>query len=247
MITAMLISDPKLRHEAAERKRAALLRFLRDEIWSSANILAIVANLKSPQAIHKTLMQLERDGMLRRHSFPIVGRVHQTLWGITPHGLAYAWGEDEQYQDRPRFEPSKLVLARIPHQINLQEARLKAEASGWSGWLRGERLGLRQAIRPDALALSPKGLKVALELERTIKTRLRYQTVIREHMVAVRAGHWQVVVYITPDDMAHRLKRVFDSISYVSVEGAHEVMNDKQRNLFRFIALSDWPHMERAV
>ncbi|MDQ2131566.1 MobC family replication-relaxation protein [Leclercia adecarboxylata] len=243
----MLISDPKLRHEAAERKRSVILRFLRDEIWSSANILAVVADLRSPQAIHKTLTQLERDGMLRRHRFPIAGRVHLTVWGITPHGLAYAWESGEQYEDRPRFEPSKLVLARIPHQTEMQEARLKAEASGWTDWLRGERLGLRQAIRPDALAVSPKGLKVAIELERTIKTRQRYQVIMREHLMAVRAGRWQVVVYISPDGMAQRLKRVFDAISYVSVGGMHEVLNDRQRNLFRFIALSDWPHMERAV
>lgn len=243
----MLISDPTERRLASESKRLKILKFLRDEIWSSANVLAAVAGLQSAQAIHKTLTQLERDGMVRRHLFPIAGRVTKTIWGITPHGLAHAWSDDEQYEDRPRFEPSKLVLARVPHQLDMQEARLKAEASGWGEWVRGERLGFKPTIRPDAMTVSPKGLKVAVELERTIKTKLRYQVIIREHLRAIRTGQWQVVVYITPDGMPLRLKRIFDSIDYVSINGQHEILSDKHRNLFRFISLSDWPSMEKSI
>jgi hypothetical protein len=50
----MLISDPKERAAATALKRRAILRFLRDETWSTPDVLAKVASIASRQGIHAT-------------------------------------------------------------------------------------------------------------------------------------------------------------------------------------------------
>lgn len=240
----MLISDPKARAEATANKRRALLRFLRDETWSVPGVLAQVAGITSRQGIHSTLQAMARDELVKYHSLPIEGRRALPLWGITAHGLAYAWDEAEEIEDRPRFEPSRLTLARVPHQIDLQRARLAAEAAGWTDWQRGERLGFNPPIRPDALVTNPKGVRVAIEVERTIKTRQRYQQILGNHLEAIRAGQWLGVIYLTPEGMADRLRRVVEAVPYILENGERLELSESHRRRFRFLELAQFPERQ---
>jgi len=242
----LLISDPKARAEATAQKRQAILHFLRDETWSTPDVLAQVASITSRQGIHTTLKAMERDDLVKYHSLPIAGRRDLPLWGITPHGLAFAWDEAEEMEDRPRFEPSRLTLSRVPHQIDLQRARLTALAAGWTNWQRGERLGFKVDCRPDALATSPKGVRVAIEVERTIKTRQRYQQIIAAHLAAITAGQWVGVYYLTPDGMADRLQRVVEGVAWIVENGERIELNESHRRRFRFLELSSFPEIEEA-
>ncbi|MGP5895220.1 MobC family replication-relaxation protein [Pseudomonas aeruginosa] len=240
----MLISDPKARAEAVAAKRGAILRFLRDETWSVPEILGRVAGISTRQGIHTTLKAMERDELVKYHSLPIAGRRDLPLWGITPHGLAMSWSDGEEYQDRPRFEPSRLTLSRVPHQIDLQRARLAAEAAGWRDWVRGERLGYSVPMRPDAVATSSKGVTVAIEVERTIKTKSRYQQIIANHLQAIAAGRWVGVYYLTPEGMAERLQRVMEGVGYIIENGERIELNDTHRRRFRFLELAAFPESE---
>lgn len=242
----MLISDPAERAAATAQKRRAVLRFLRDETWSVPDVLALVAGITSRQGIHSTLKAMERDELVKHHSLPIAGRRDLPTWGITAHGLAFSWDEAEEIEDRPRFEPSRLSLSRVPHQIDLQRARLAAEAAGWTDWQRGERLGFSPPIRPDAMATTPKGVRVAIEVERTIKTRQRYQQILGSHLEAIRAQHWLAVIYLTPEGMADRLRRVVEAVPYILENGERKELNDSHRRRFRFLELGQFPEKEGA-
>ncbi len=240
----MLISDPKARAEATANKRRAVLRFLRDETWSVPDVLAQVAGITSRQGIHSTLKAMERDDLVKYHSLPIAGRRDLPIWGITSHGLAFSWDEAEEIEDRPRFEPSRLSLSRVPHQIDLQRARLAAEAAGWTDWQRGERLGFNPPIRPDALVTTAKGVRVAIEVERTIKTRQRYQQILGSHLEAIRAQHWLGVIYLTPEGMADRLRRFVEAVPYILENGERKELNESHRRRFRFLELSQFPERQ---
>lgn len=240
----MLISDPVERAAATAQKRRAVLRFLRDETWSVPDVLAQVAGITSRQGIHSTLKAMERDELVKHHSLPIAGRRDLPTWGITAHGLAFSWDEAEEIEDRPRFEPSRLSLSRVPHQIDLQRARLAAEAAGWTDWQRGERLGFSPPIRPDAMATTPKGVRVAIEVERTIKTRQRYQQILGSHLEAIRAQHWLAVIYLTPEGMADRLRRVVEAVPYILENGERKELNESHRRRFRFLELAQFPEKE---
>ncbi len=240
----MLISNPSERAAAVLTKRNAVLRFLRDETWTTADVLGSVMGVASRSTIHTTLKAMERDELIKHHSLPIAGRRDLPLWGITAHGLAMSWDQDEAFEDRPRFEPSRITLSRVPHQIDLQRARLAAEAAGWQDWVRGERLGFKVNNRPDALASTPKGVRVAVEIERTIKTRQRYQQILANHLEAIQAGHWVGVYYLTPPGIAERLKRVLESIPYILVNTERVALPESLRRRFRFVELSAFPEAE---
>lgn len=238
-----LISDPTERQRAAEEKRARLLRFLRDETWSTAQILQRVAGLKSRQAISSTLRQMERDKLVRRQELRIAGLNNVVAWGITPHGMAMSWDDSEEMEQRPVFEPSRLTLTRVPHQIDLQTARLQAEAAGWTGWERGERQGKseRGRITPDAVATRPDGVRVAIEIERTIKTSKRYQQIIAQHLGAIQGKEWLGVYYVCPGNIAHRLQRLFGVIEYLPWQGDRVPFEPHLRRRFQFVALDEFP------
>lgn len=236
----MLISDPKERKKAIIEKKQKVLSFLRDETWSNEAVLMRVAGVGTRQGIHKTLMQYEGQELVRRHSMPIVGRVNMTVWGLTPHGLAMSFGESEPFEDRPIFEPSRIALSRVPHQIALQEVRLFAEGRGWKDWVRGERLGFKTLIRPDAIAEREDGIKVAFEIERTVKAKKRYQVILRDHLTQIKNGYWNAVFYVCEPEIVSRVEKIFQSIEHVVIGGERVVIDETHRKRFKFYSLGDW-------
>lgn len=244
----MLISSPAERAERAARKRWLVLRFLRDETWSELGILERVMGLKAREAAHRTLVKMEQENLIKRRTVSFVARMSLTVWGITPHGLAHAWDKHEPYEDRPHFEPSKLALSRVQHHLTLQQVRLSMENAGWREWFKGEGLGFKVKIRPDAVALRPDGLRVAIEVELTVKTRKRYQEIVRNHLMLIRQGGWDAVLYLS--DSALRLQRLFDSIDYVVIQGERVALDETHRKRFRALApenLEEWLDKHRVA
>lgn len=87
----MSIASENLILQSADRKKRqlekqhAVLRFLRQHLWSSQAILQDVMKLQSRQAAHKTLSQMQSEGLVRSHQYLALGG-KLTLWGITAHG-----------------------------------------------------------------------------------------------------------------------------------------------------------------
>ena len=116
------------------------------------------------------------------------------------------------------------------------------------------RTGLtRKTIRkwlkaPDAVATNPKGLRVAIEIERTIKSRKRYEKIIGLYLQMIRAGLIKRVDYVTPDPaVAPRLAAVIRSLQTVLVgpeQGPSQRVSitDAHRERFNFYSLEDWPN-----
>ena len=220
----------------ADRHRM-VLSFLRDEAWSSSPVLTALLG-GSPALTSKTMSQLERQGYVLRHQPECV---RQLLWGITPHGLAHAWGDDEQMQVRAYFEPSKLSPLAVPHHLDIQYARLKAQRAGWTNWIPGGLLPRGLAKRPDATVLDPAGCKVAIEIERHVKTNKRYEAIFSAYLQAIRRGEYDEVHYIVSDTkFAARLRRVFGLIKSVPVIGERVQLTEKHRARFIVVSLSDW-------
>lgn len=234
----MLINSYQQRCVRTQNKREMILRFLRDETWSNLTNLAGVLGLSEPAAF-KTLQQLERDGFLLRYK---VSSLRLSLWGITPQGLAFAWAEDEAMQIRPYFEPGKLSVMTIPHYLDIQWARLIAEAAGWTNWIPGNRLPKDIKKRPDAIVLNPEGQTIAIELERTIKTLKRYEAIFSVYLQQMKRDEYFQVHYVCPDaSFAPRLIRMFDLIKAVPVAGERVPIAEKHKARFPVYALDNWP------
>lgn len=235
--------DRIVRHE--EKKRT-VLRFLRQHIWSSQDILQSTVKIVSRQAAHKMLTSFEKEGLIRRHSFPLlVGKL--TLWGITPHGQAMAFQLDAEEPVKTHFEPSRVSEQKIYHHLDLQRLRLKAESEDWDNWVDGNRLGEipKHMKRPDAIATDPQGHISAIECERTLKTSKRYSVILSGYLQEIKSGRINRVIWVSPSpDISARLKSIILRIKSVVVASQHIIIdpNRHHSNLY-FCDYSQWPQI----
>lgn len=238
-----LINDPQERLNRQFQKRHKLLRFLRQELWSSPEILQDVLGLASRQATHKTLMQFVNAGVIRSHSFKALGG-KVTLFGITPHGQLLAFDLNSEVPYSTYFEPSKIAEQTIRHSLDLQRQRVSAEHQGWTNWKNGDRYGTidGEKRRPDAIAIDPIGRKVAIEVERTIKTTKRYEAILLSYLKAIKAGEVNVVTWLSPTgDEAIRLRTLITNISTLRIDGKSIAIDPVRHHVnLRFLDYATW-------
>lgn len=220
----------------AEAKRELVLKFLAGgEVFSTVVILARLLSA-SPSSTTRTLDSLMRDGALKSESHLIHCR-HSTVYGITPHGLGLVGKLDSRY-----FELGKANPSYIPHHLETQLARLNAEGNGWVDWMPGKRLhGQSLEKVPDALATDPVGMRVAIEIERHIKTPKRYGEIISAHLQAITQKRWAEVHYLCPNGLHKKVEAAFAHIDSVFVKGERVPLQQKHRDCFKFFALNSWP------
>lgn len=246
-----LMGAPQDRARRSEEKRRQVLRFLRQEIWSSPDILASVMGLGSRTAAHKNLHRMETEGLLRRHQVQGLGGGTLTLWGITPHGqgLAFELGTEEPLS--AYFEPQRVAEQTLRHGLDLQRVRVRLEQAQWTGWQNGDRLSvlLKGGKRPDAMVISPIGERCAIEIERTIKTTKRYEQVLAAYLQAIKAGEVDRVVWLCPSAaLAARLRTIVCGIKEVVIQRQrYSVDPQRHHAALEFYGLKDWPRGGREI
>lgn len=111
------------------------------------------------------------------------------------------------------------------------------------------RIGLPKL--PDGEATNPDGQRVAIEVEREIKTDRRYEAVIGAYIAQIKADRrWDRVAYLCPDrDFAARLARIFGRLRQLRLELPGlpaKIGKQEQAHLekFRIYAQKDWPNEE---
>lgn len=224
----------------AEAKRELVLEFLASgEVFSTVTMLSRVISA-SPSSTARTLENLMRDGALKSECHLIQSR-RTFVYGVTFHGL----GLVDKYGAR-YFELGKTNASYIPHHLDTQLARLNAERNGWVDWEPGKILhgtGLEKV--PDALTTSPDGKRVAIEIERHIKTPKRYSEIISAHLQAITQKRWAEVHYLCPGNLHKKVEAAFTHIESVLVKGERVLLQQKHRDCFKFFALESWPATEK--
>lgn len=237
--------DPRGRMARIDEKRNSLLRFLRKNYYTSADIAGLVIGVKSRQGVHTTLTAMERDGLIRRETVEAHGR-SWTLWGITSHGQAMAFDPDKGEQpDHKYFETGRVGLTVLGHTLDLQRLCILAENNNWTGWQYGDRMSKWQAnsSRPDALVTSSNGVRYALECERTIKTVKRYESIISDRLQAIKRGDFERCLWLCPTrDQSRRLQAIFRNIKEVSVAGTRVKLQDRHHASLMFTSFEDFPN-----
>lgn len=94
--------------------------------------------------------------------------------------------------------------------------------------------------RPDGIITLSSGAIIAVETERSLKTRARYITIINSHLAASDAGRWHYAMYVMPDDKTRvSLGRLFDSIRTVMRNSVPVSFDAKNREMFLFRTLDE--------
>jgi hypothetical protein len=229
------------RAERMKQKRRAILRFLRQEIWTDHKNLGQLLGVK-PAATYRTIAALEKAHIVRVERVPIVGG-HISLIGITNHGQGMAVDPGEAVFEKV-FVPGRVSVTYLRHALDIQLLRVKAERAGWSHWVNADRVEKwpKGQARPDAFVTDCSGTRIALEVERTIKSRKRYNQILNVWLQAIRRGDVQRVVWVSPTEpIRDRLRQIIQAITHVEVTGQKILIpRDRFQNV-DFLTYGEWP------
>ncbi len=212
-----IITNHRERFARAAEKRRLLLRFLREELYTTPKVAGMVMGV-GERAARQTLAPLEAAGLIKRWPIQIFeGLQTITIVGITTMGQVHAFDPaTEKVIDRA-FDPARFSVMFLQHTLDIQRLRIEATATGQvKQWVNGDRLAAIKAgeKKPDAVCLTASGVRIAIEAERSIKSPKRYQAIVEGHLTAMHQGKWQRVVWTFPD--THTMERVESMIVGVS-------------------------------
>lgn len=217
--------------------KRALLAYLREETFTICSIAKEVLNQNSMQAANQQLKRMVSDGLLIDKRVVLPGGQLIVIYGITEIGQSYAWDLDEEITNSKYFEPSKVYLSTLQHELDMQLMHVKAEKIGWTHWKNAKHLGFRKTnIKyPDAIGTSPEGTVYCIEIERQIKSTARIRQIIASHLAMRKCGYWDTILYLSPTlDLAQRLKRKFSSVGHVNWENKRIEITDAHLAPFQF-------------
>ncbi|MFJ5431049.1 MobC family replication-relaxation protein [Pectobacterium actinidiae] len=243
----MLITAYSERQTRHREKIQRLLNFLKEETYSDFKTLMLLFGFRDHKSMYSLLSKVEGMGLIHKHV--LVSRTMKiSLWGITSDGLAVVLAADDVLFPA-RFEPSKITGWTLEHHLDNQTARIILEQKGASGWINGDRTTFLSRYqtrhRPDGLITLPGGSVIAIETERRLKTKARYQSIIASHLLARTRKNWIYVFYIVPDPQKKRgLERLFDSIRHVIVNHQHIPLETRHRNVFRIYTLDELQRLD---
>jgi len=238
----MLITAYSERQTRHNEKIKRLLNFLKEETYSDFKTLMLLFGFRDHKSLYSLLSKVEGMGLIQKHI--LVSRTMKiSLWGITSDGLAVVLTPDDPLFPA-RFEPSKITGWTLEHHLDNQTARIILEQKGASEWINGDHTTFlsryQVSHRPDGLITLPGGTVIAIETERRLKTRARYQSIIASHLLARTRKDWIYVFYIVPNPQKKRgLARLFDSIRHVIVNYQHIPLETRHRNVFRIYTLDE--------
>lgn len=251
-----LIRDPQLRKQTRILKQTKVLHWLKTEIYSSPEILALILGFTHRQSVHKTLMAMEECGLIRSGRVAIVGG-HQMLWGITEHGQAMACADPDEEPSPRVFEAGRISALRLRHILGLQKLKWQAMQAGWTGWkncdrgVKPQKRKQKPEHRPDALVINPAGRVVAIELELTFKAIKRYaEEVIPAHarQIYVEENYHHVLwVCPTAEDtkrMSNLIRQATEKIKESKSNALEQLEASKEqtgvKRVFWFGSLDGW-------
>lgn len=211
-------------------KRDRILKFLASgEVYLSVNVASKLLSV-SRSVAQLTLQALEKQKSLKSEVLLIPDEDGQPrrsrIFGISPHGLA----ETNADSAHPVFELGRTNPLWVPHHRCCQISRIAAEDAGWTGWIPERRLrdGIAKLKKiPDAIATSPNGKRVAIEVERHVKTQKRYEEIQKQYLLDLKNGRIDGIAYICPPKITSSVQRIFRHV---------------ERQGFLFFDFDGWPH-----
>ncbi|MDE8754590.1 MobC family replication-relaxation protein [Pectobacterium polaris] len=219
-----------------------LLTFLKEETYSDFKTLMLLFDYKNHKPLYLLLEKAIDMGFIQKQTF--CTRMEKiSLWGITNDGLAAIVTSDNE--DFPaRFEPSKVTGWTLMQRLDRQLARLLLEKKGAYGWSSDADSTFRSRYkvyhRPAEVITLPDGTVIAVETERHLKTKARYQAIITQHLITRTQKFWMYVFYIVPDPQIKRaIERIFNSVKYAIVNHQRIPLEAKHRNIFRVYTVEE--------
>lgn len=196
-----------------------ILRFLKDEIFSTAEILSKVLNYTAASTVYSTLNRMCVNGLLSTEKVDIGGYRPFKLYGITQHGTVMVMEDHDDPFKLKAFEPSKITLSTLEHRLDIQKIRLLSRNLGYQ-WKSTSNLKLEKGQKyPDGL-MRRDGMIWAVEIERVAKSPKRYREITEIYLNQITQNSWSGIVYLFPNEqLRDRVKRIFHAVDSATVAG----------------------------
>lgn len=232
-----------------EAKRSRLVEWLKAEVYTDYQTAALVLGV-TPATAYKALIAMEKKGHLDRHA---VGRA--SVWSVSLMGQIEYLGDSE---DPLSVFDARVSEITVQHTLAVQRARIAAEKAGGTDWQAERHIRREAAKAKEAGAASPwlkvpdgvitlGGQRVAVEVERSVKTPKRYQAIIAEYLQMRRAGTIGAVHYVcSSEKLAKGLHRIFNAIPSVNIRGTEVALKAEHYACFEFYEASAWPKSVQA-
>lgn len=239
-----LISSKVERDRVRAEKERKILSFLLEERFSMTLVLAQLLKMTS-NGTQKILNRMEAQEMIKAHTIDFeLSAWSQRIWGLTPKGLLLVTDKNESIKF---FEVGRIKPITMMHSLALQRAKAIALGCGWGEWISSAKMLQSANLSrttwmqvPDAVAMSPKGRKIAIELERTVKTPKRYVEILANYAEMISSGIIVEVIYICPENIAKRLERLFSRIEKIIFKGKVVPVHASLLKRFYFLTYEEW-------
>lgn len=239
-----LISSKIERDRVRTEKERKILFFLLEERFSMTAVLAKLLKMTS-NGTQKILNRMEAQEVIKAHTIDFeLSAWSQKIWGLTPKGLLLVNDKNESIKF---FEVGRIKPITMMHSLALQRAKAIALGCGWDEWISSSKMLQNANLSrttwmqvPDAVAMSPKGRKIAIELERTIKTPKRYVEILANYAEMISSGVIAQVIYICPENIAKRLERLFHRIEKIIFRGKAISVPEGLLKRFYFVSYEEW-------
>ncbi len=232
-----LIKDKAQQVIRIAEKRELILNWLKVEGHSTCQILSQVLGMKGLGA-HNTLKAMERDGLLRCEELP-TGSKTQIIYGLTPHAAALA-SDFKNNELVNYFEPGRVSAWTLQHSLSIQKLRLQLESEGWTNW-KSDRQCKRYGQQnnwlkvPDAIATTPDGRTIAIEVERSYKSLKRYPEILANYLQMMKQEQITAVHYhCTGQCTSKKMQDIFHSIKQIKIKGQDITLQPEHHQKFHF-------------
>ena len=227
-----------------------VLRFLFEETWTHRDIIGDLFSGISTEEVNQYLDDLESKRFARREQYSFGYSSSEEIWGITTHGVRQVQESSDGLEPMPHFIKRMVNPTSMSHQLDIQRLRVVAESNGWRNWQRNPTSELkRSGIKyPDAVVVRPDGLRVAIEVERSVKKKEEYAQILVSHLESYKQRLWDKVYYLSPNiKTKERLQSIFNQMKEVTYFGQVVRLNDDYRMLFQFCTYDDnWSEIDIA-
>ncbi|MEQ1106305.1 MobC family replication-relaxation protein [Acinetobacter ursingii] len=244
--SSYFVHDNVEKAKRIEDKQSIILEFLAHETFSTSEILGQVLGL-SRTATFKTLKSMENQDLVRLHhiEYELAQRGKQTIWGLTPTGALLATDLDNFQIDF--YEAGRIATSTMAHSLAIQRVKVAGLKKGWTDWISSRKLKQIAAKDkkkwlqiPDALATSPDGKTVAFEVEKTIKTPKRYESILSNYAKMFLDETVDQVFYICPENIAKRLEMLFFKFNKITIDGRSYPVHENVLKRIQFLSYDEW-------
>ncbi len=228
-----------------EPSQDLILNYLFSEIWTHISMIVELLPKLNMTQIRAVLDELSTAKMIRSIEVSFLENSASEIWGITSYGMTRMQEKLGMSDSRRAFTKRSINPTSVNHKLDLQRIRIQAERGGWRDWTKSsssDHIVRRGYAYPDAVATRPDGMKVAIEIERTIKSKKRYPRIMASHLYSRKLGKWDRIYYMCPTvQIKSRLERIFSEVAEVAVSGSIVKMTDSHREPFQIFTYDeDW-------